>query len=72
MVNTHKHAPMPLHNGDGGQILALDVKRNGKNSPRGSGKPGTLFCELSIVFLASNGRLSRRWRPTINTGFTQE
>ena len=50
MVNTHKHAPIPLHNGDGGKILALGVKRYGKNSPRGSGKPGTLFCELSIFF----------------------
>ena len=50
MVNTHKHAPIPLHNGDGGKILALGVKRNGKNSPRGSGKPGVLFCELSIFF----------------------
>ena len=50
MVNTHKHTPIPLHNGDGGQMLALGVNRNGKNSPRGFGEPGTLFCELFSIF----------------------
>ena len=50
MVNTHEHTPIPLHNGDGGQIRALGVNRDGKNSPRGFGKPGTLFCELFSIF----------------------
>jgi len=50
MVNTHEHLPIPLHMGDGGQMVALGVNRNEKNSPRDFGEPGTLFCELFNIF----------------------
>ena len=50
MVNTHEHDPIGLHCGDGGQIMALGVNRDGVKSPRGFGAPGTLYCDLFNVF----------------------
>ena len=50
MVNAHEHNARGPHHGDPGQSMALGVNRDGANSPRGFGEPGTLYCDLFNVF----------------------
>ena len=44
-MDTHKHVTNSFHVGPG-QTITLGHNRDGQNSPRDIGKPGTLYCDL--------------------------
>lgn len=49
MLDTHEYAAIELHGG-GSQVMVLGVSRDGVNSPRGFGEPGTVYCSFFNVF----------------------
>ena len=49
IVDTHKHPTNAFHVGPG-QTIALGHNRDGHNSPREFGEPGTLYCNFFNVF----------------------
>ena len=52
-VDTHKMDALWLHHGPG-QLVAIGSNRDGINSPRGFGEPGTLYCDNINIFWYMN------------------